>query len=1047
MKLVRTPLAASSLNSAAFGFEVSQGRNGSLCSDCSITCKLDNYASSDCKSREVFYEGLNEGAHTFEVCTNGSLGIQCARHNWTVDTVPPTAYVSAGTSFTSMSNVSVRITFNKPCTGGGGFRCSSDYCSLLVYGPGHVMPSTLKVLRPDLEFSLMVAISADVQYGRLVLVMDKNFCTDAGGNRFTRTTNSSFLLHFDRRNVSVQLRTHVPKKLLQLNGVLRTVEATNNHKNLKVYLYFSEPVVNSSGQILDILHTSSGVISPTNGDNLDNRRFGYMVSSLSNMAIVTVTCDTSFIVSRQGTPSSSSAPVTFLYDAQRPSVKLSTTSNKRTTKHKIPVLIKFVKPVFGFNSSAVSISGGHLLSFHEISRSIYSLEVHADDSSVSIVVPENITADVAGNKNLESNQLQLRHYCVPTTASLVSTITTVVFAATSMAAILLTVSTANLMSFELFSKPTAYLISEPSRNLWRIACHIQVFALTKWLAVSLPVEYYEFTRGLEWSIPYITLPWEDEGIGSFTKDSALPMVTYSQKWGIDILKPFRSSVGGYRNLDNSSVYGTPLTPMEYRLFLEDQNMMPEAKLIMGPHDANGWRFFGRNMFWLAVIGGGLMVVHAVLLLILRLRRKKSEGHQEFGALAFPRLEILLLLLALPCVCQAAATVIRGSGTAGTAVGIILFGICAFLLLSVFLFLSIGITFGKLLHYKEVHQEGEEPHWYQELVRVSLGPGKRGQWTWKDQPNSVNLTRFGPLFEDLRGPPKYMLSQFAGGPVSGDRIIASDDETEDAEATVIQKLFGILRIYYTILESAKRVTLGILAGIYSTGAQTSRTSTLIILSISAFQLFFLVLKKPFIKKRVQSVEIISLASELFIFAAALVLLDNDFSESSEKILAYIMLAVFAIGFAAQMINEWYSLYRQVVQLSLGDAKFISGLKTAAIGIILFILPSRLVAALGEKLGEGTTNGTGEKPWMRQLRELAKESFTKEEEWTVGAKDPSTSWNSSRKRTDPSTSRSGFWSGKRSGSSSVTASLDAKAKGDLKAKSRGLYKDLEAIFSSK
>lgn len=69
---------------------------------------------------------------------------------------------------------------------------------LIVYGAGHVIPSSLEVLKPDLEFSLMVAISTDVQYGRLVLVMDKNFCTDAAGNRFTRISNSSFLLHFGK---------------------------------------------------------------------------------------------------------------------------------------------------------------------------------------------------------------------------------------------------------------------------------------------------------------------------------------------------------------------------------------------------------------------------------------------------------------------------------------------------------------------------------------------------------------------------------------------------------------------------------------------------------------------------------------------------------------------------------------------------------------------------------------------------------------------------------------------------------------------------------
>ncbi|ONK69727.1 uncharacterized protein A4U43_C05F26090 [Asparagus officinalis] len=961
VKFVKAPLPVSSLDSAAFGFEVSEGRNGGLCSDCSLTCKLDNSTSSVCKSREVSYKGLHDGDHTFEVCTNGSLGVHCASYNWTIDTVPPTALVSADTSLTSMSNVSVHITFNKPCTGGGGFRCSSDYCSLLVYGAGHVIPSALKILQPDLQFSLVVAISTAVQYGRLVLVMDKNFCTDAAGNKFTRTSNSSFLLHIDRRNVSVQLRTHIPKKLLHLNGKPRTVEATNSHKDLRVYLYFSEPVLNSSAEIYDTLRTNTGSISPINGDSLGYRRFGYMVSILSSMSIVTVTCETSSIISRQGTPSLLPNPVTFLYDAQRPTVKLSTTSHKKTRAHNIPVLIKFVKPVFDFNSSSISVSGGHLLSFHDISRSVYRMEVYADDSIVSIVVPENTTVDVAGNKNLASNLLQLRHYSVPTVSSVVSTITTVVFAATSMAAILLTVSTANLLSSELFSKPVTYLISEPSRNLVRIACHIQVFALTRWLAVSLPIDYYEFARGIEWSIPYLSLPWEIEGFGSFTKDSTSPFATYSELW--EKMWPSRFSPLDDKILGNSSIYGTPLTPMEYRLFLEDQNMQPEAELIMGPQNFDWWKYFGRNMFWLAVIGGGLMVLHAVLLLISKLKRKKSEEQKEFGALVFPRFEIFLLILALPCICQASAAIIKGRSTAGIAVGVILFGISAFLLLSLLLFLSIGITFGKLLHYKEVHQEGQLPPWFQELVRISLGPG-----------------------------------------------------------------------------------------IHSTGyQQTSRTSTLIILSISAFQLFFLVLKKPFIKKRVQFVEIVTVVSELFVFAASLVILEHDFSESGEKTLGFVMLGAFIISFVTQLINEWYSLYSQVVRLSPSDAKFITGLKTAVIGILFFVLPSRVVSELSRELYEGKSPGTGtstgEKPWMRQLRELAKESFSKEEEWTVGVKDPSSSKSGFWSRMDPSTSKSGFWSGNRSGSSSVTSSSDFKSKGDLKTKSKGLYKDLEAIFSSK
>ena len=67
---------------------------------------------------------------------------------------------------------------------------------LLVYGAGQVVPSSLIILEPNLKYSLFVGISSGIQYGRLVLVMDRNFCTDAAGNTFIRSANSSFYVHF-----------------------------------------------------------------------------------------------------------------------------------------------------------------------------------------------------------------------------------------------------------------------------------------------------------------------------------------------------------------------------------------------------------------------------------------------------------------------------------------------------------------------------------------------------------------------------------------------------------------------------------------------------------------------------------------------------------------------------------------------------------------------------------------------------------------------------------------------------------------------------------
>lgn len=85
----------------------------------------------------------------------------------------------------------------------------------------------------------------------------------------------------DRRSVFVDLRIHVPEKRLQLGHQTRTVLATNDYDKLKVYLYFSEPVRNSSTEILGSLNVSEGSLLPVSGENLGNRRFGFQVSRCS----------------------------------------------------------------------------------------------------------------------------------------------------------------------------------------------------------------------------------------------------------------------------------------------------------------------------------------------------------------------------------------------------------------------------------------------------------------------------------------------------------------------------------------------------------------------------------------------------------------------------------------------------------------------------------------------------------------------------------------------------------------------------------------------
>ncbi|KAK7826142.1 hypothetical protein CFP56_032440 [Quercus suber] len=1035
VKFLKTPHAFSNLNSTVFVFEVLVG-GSSACTNCNITCKLDDgfgrIIASECENGTVLCEGLQDGNHKFEVCPNGSQGVGCGSYNWTVDTVPPTANITASTNFTNALNVSINVSFSEPCigpTGGGSFLCSSvNDCNLLVYGDGNVIPTSLETPQPNLQYSILVDLSSTTQYGRVILVMDMNFCTDSAGNKFERNKNSNFTLRFDRRSMVVNLTTHVPERQLDLNGETRLVRATNNCVKLRICLTFRVPVLNSSAEILNSLkpkilyslQMSQGMLLPLNVSKSDpgHRRFEFMVAGcIPGMAIVTIRIDENSIISRQGTPVSQVDLITFLFDSLRPTVTLITPPSDslmpdirlstppsdalgpngnlttllpmRTREHNIFMWIKFTEPVFDFNGSKISINGGELVrqvisvitifSFEgEKSKRKYAVVIRAfhDHDIVSVSVPENVTHDVAGNKNQASKILLVRPYSVPIISIVISTLATASFVATSIAAGLLTASTASLSSIGTFSPPFSS-VSDPASNLFRMAGHIQVFALSTWLGVTLPVEYYEFARRLQWSIPYFNLPWETGHTHSSPPPTHFTSGTFPsvQQKAISKLKQLNAN--------------------EYIELFKD---------------------FSRTMFWLAIIGGSLILLHALLLAILKFKKQKQRS---YGVLAFPRFEIFLVNLAVPSICEASAALIRGGKTSGIVVGTLILVAVSFLLLDLLWFLSTGITFAKRVLYNEDNQVIQVGQRNLRIARLTLGPGNRGQWTWRREQNFDCLTMLGPLFEDLRGPialddetgvdsggtdlaplssaqsmsrstrpshipptrsstvatPAVPSTSNTSAHTHGDyQIIAPDGKTKEVEVSggsvsSIQYLFMQLRIYYTLIESVRRVMLGALGGAYK-NTWSSTIPVIILLCITSLQLFFLVLEKPFIKRRVQLVEIISVASEVCVFALTLVLLDKKLSSKQETIAGVSMLVLFLMGFLPQIVNELYALRRQIKQLDTTNKRFRIGLRIASFGILLFFFSQESLnynfpdcfgdKDLNETVGEGgeeSTNVTG------------------------------------------------------------------------------------------
>nr|XP_023928263.1 uncharacterized protein LOC112039607 [Quercus suber] len=233
--------------------------------------------------------------------------------------------------------------------------------------------------------------------------------------------------------------------------------------------------------------------------------------------------------------------------------------------------------------------------------------------------------------------------------------------------------------------------------------------------------------------------------------------------------------------------------------------------------------------------------------------------------------------------------------------------------------------------------------------------------------STRPSRIPPTRSSTVATPAVPLTSSTSAHTHGDyQIIAPDDKTEEvevsrgsvpthAEASPIQNLFMQLRIYYTLIESVRRVLLGAMGGAYK-NTWSSTIPTIILLCITSLQLFFLVLEKPFIKRRVQLVEIISVASEVCLFALFLVLVDKELSPKQETIVGVSMLVLFLMGFLPQIANQLYALRRQIKHLDTTEMRFRTGLRIASFGILLFFISQDSLEKL-DCFGDNEPNDTG------------------------------------------------------------------------------------------
>lgn len=601
------------------------------------------------------------------------------------------------------------------------------------------------------------------------------------------------------------------------------------------------------------------------------------------------------------------------------------------------------------------------------------------ENVVSITVPAGKVNDISGNPNLVSNRLEVKHYLTPEISIALHSFITAGVLATSLAAVILSLSSANLEAIgTLSSTQTNIIAADPSTNLYGMVGHLQVFVLSNWILANQSIEYSETARGLRWLIPHQRLPWKRNSTSNWpnhfydvtdeiTKLSNFSLnfpskERYHHRTDLNFSKyssyrvdephtPIKThpKPGWLHELQNKSMestYGLPLNLNEYLTYFLRGEPLSASNVIKKMENYKGWEDLEMNLFWLGLGGGSLLIIHAGLLLFLRWRTKKPA----FGILSVPRFELFLLILMLPCISQSSAFVIRGGTMWGIIIGTFLLAIPAAFILSVFLFLIIAIFFSSFAQYKELKDVGREEPWYTKLCFFIWGRAATGKWFYREGLPSSFLPRFGILYENQKGPTLFVFvdqnnpntiprwTESSQSEIGRMKAISSDDSNEEIEIPLSRRIFGCARSSYIILDLIRRVSLGIIAGAYSSH---HLSQSLFAFTITLIQFMYLLILRPHIRRGVHMVESISLMCEAGLFGLSISMDVSNLIKARTQ--GFLMLALLFITFLVQIINEWYALVQCLLRFSYPEMNsFFHGLTIAAKGVVLPFLPRKHLA---------------------------------------------------------------------------------------------------------
>lgn len=203
-----------------------------------------------------------------------------------------------------------------------------------------------------------------------------------------------------------------------------TITITTDQENptanriFDIIIAFSEPVINFSKSQIEL--SNANVITETELD--DNKKWKIQIEAAGRNIEISVPENSVTDISGNGNQASNT--LALIYDSEKPTVTISSTSESPTNQNQLIFDIEFSSEVTGFNQEAIGIENAEIDVFEPIeeNKKWQITVIPTNNGTINVFIPEGAAEDIAGNANIASEIFNIIYDNTPPVLTISSTV-------------------------------------------------------------------------------------------------------------------------------------------------------------------------------------------------------------------------------------------------------------------------------------------------------------------------------------------------------------------------------------------------------------------------------------------------------------------------------------------------------------------------------------------------------------------------------------------------------------------------------------------------